>query len=97
MLCSRVFGVKKSAGLDEEEKISSSEFFNRFPKLEAYLLQIIEQGKCFCINYVTKFLKFCKIFNFLAKFLKQEKGAAELEEGKGLSPCLLPSLLIIQR
>jgi len=43
-LCSRIFGVKKSAGLEDEEKISSSEFFNRFPILEAFLLQIVELG-----------------------------------------------------
>jgi len=43
-LCSRIFGTKKSAGLEDEEKISSSEFFNRFPKLEQFLLETIETG-----------------------------------------------------
>ena len=43
-LCSRIFGTKKSAGLEDEEKISSSEFFNRFPKLEQFLLETIESS-----------------------------------------------------
>ena len=43
-LCSRIFGTKKSAGLEDEEKISSSEFFNRFPKLEQFLLETVESS-----------------------------------------------------
>ena len=40
-LCSRIFGVKKT---DEEAKISNSEFFSRFTKLEGFLLKNLEEG-----------------------------------------------------
>ena len=43
-LCMRMFGVKKSSGLEEEERMSSNEFFNRFPKLEDHLLSIVESS-----------------------------------------------------
>jgi len=41
-LCMRMFGVKKSTGLEEEERMSANEFFTRFPRLEHHLLEIVE-------------------------------------------------------